>query len=102
MRIEFFKANKDHNDSRTNSKFKIWFGIFFIACGFMIVFTEYTSVSESFQNGMRSSGQIFRALLTLLYVSFGRWISSTIFYFIGGIFIIWGIRDRKKYKINAS
>lgn len=102
MKIEFFKAHREHKDSRKDSKSKIWFGFFFIACGFMIIFAEYTGIDRVSSGGMSTFGKMFSQLMTLLYVSLGRWISSMIFYIIGIIFIIWGFHDSQKEKINAS
>ena len=100
MKIKFFKIHAEYSDLRKDGKYKVKFGLFFIVIGLFVFFADYFGINDVSVSGYSSFGKIFAGLLSALYISLGKWISSMIFYIIGLIFIIWGIKDIRKVKAH--
>lgn len=106
MKTEFFKMQSEYKGLKKKGNTKIVAGIFFIAIGLLIFFAEpsYIANGNYYAGGFGSHGNLYiyklvtlnERLITLLYLTLGKWNSSAIFYLIELIFIIWGIRDLKK------
>jgi hypothetical protein len=105
MKIEFFKTHPEYKDLKKNGRAKIITGLFLIASGLFIFFAEPSNIANGnyYAGGFGARGNLFiyilitlhDRLITLLYLTLGKWNSSAIFYLIGMIFIIWGINGLK-------
>ena|SRR5690554_3972391 len=102
MSIKFFKTHSEYSDFKRNGNSKIKFGIFFIGLGILVFFAEYVGLDKPSYLGSSTFGKAFLALMTVLYISLGKWISSLIFFIIGSAFIIWSRKDFKKSKANTD
>jgi len=109
MKNEFIKKHRENKGLKKNGRAKLVVGLFFVAIGLIIFFSEPSYISDGnyYEGGFGASGKTFQAannlyfrLITLLYVTLGKWNSSAIFYLIGLILIIWGIKSLTKN--NAS
>ena len=105
MEIKFFKKHLENKDLKKNGQAKLFAGLIFIAIGLIIFFAEpsYVANGNYYEGGFGAPVKIYQELstlhyrlITLLYVTLGKWNSSGIFYLIGLILIIWGIKGLKK------
>lgn len=106
MKCELFKKQLENNKNlKKIGRVKVLVGLLFVAFGLIIFFSEPSDISDGhyYLGGFGASGKLHQIFsnfyyrtISLLYVTLGKWNSSAILYFIGLIFIIWGIKDFKK------